>query len=103
MSEPQEADRPKPAFQARQTSQFKKDLKRLIRQGKDMALLEEVVDALVAGQRLDPKHKDHSLSNNRRGFRDCHIEPDWLLIYKKDDDILVLTLSRTGSHSELEL
>jgi mRNA interferase YafQ len=90
-------------YRAKRTSQFKKDLKRLIRQGKDMDRLGEVVEALIAGRTLDAKHKDHALSNDWRGFRDCHIEPDWLLIYKKENDILVLTLTRSGSHSELGL
>ena len=90
-------------YQAKQTSQFKKDLKRLIKQGKDMSKLGEVVDALIDGKDLGIKHRDHALSNNWAGFRDCHIEPDWVLIYRKEDDILVLTLTRSGSHAELEL
>ena len=56
---------------------------------------------LANGEKLDPKYNDHSLSGNWAGFRECHIQPDWLLIYRIDDDVLVLTLSRTGTHSDL--
>jgi len=90
-------------YKLRQTSRFKKDLKKLIRQGKDLQDLNEVVSTLIAGEALADKYKDHPLSNNWAGFRDCHIEPDWLLIYKKQDDLLILTLTRSGSHVELGL
>ena len=90
-------------YQIRQTSQFKKDLKRLIKQGKDIDKLTSAVDTLASGEILETKYRDHSLGNNWAGFRDCHIEPDWVLIYKKQDDILILTLTRSGSHTELEL
>ena len=90
-------------YEAKQTSAFKKDLKRLVRQGKDMSKLGEVANTLLDGKKLNPKHKDHALSNSWSGFRDCHVEPDWALIYKIDEAVLVLTLTRTGSHSELEL
>ena len=90
-------------YQAKRTSQFKKDLKRLIKQGKDMSKLGVVVDALIAGKTLEAQYMDHTLSKNWAGFRDCHIEPDWILIYKKEKNTLVLTLTRSGSHSELEL
>jgi mRNA interferase YafQ len=103
MSKPDKPARPEPKYTIRQTNQFKKDLKRLIKQGKNMTLLGEVVDTLIAGKALDAKHQDHPLSNNWKGFRNCHIEPDWVLIYKKDDGVLILTLTRCGSHSELEL
>ena len=90
-------------YQIRQTSQFKKDLKRLIKQGNDMEKLAEVVDTLISGNALDSKYKDHPLSNNWTGFRDCHIAPDWVLVYKIQSDVLILTLTRSGSHSELRL
>ena len=85
------------------TSAFRKDIKRLRRQGADMAKLDAVVEKIANGETLDEKYRDHPLKNNRKGFRDCHIEPDWVLIYKLDGDVLVLTLTRTGSHAELHL
>jgi mRNA interferase YafQ len=103
MSDLSAASSPTPAYRVKQTSQYRKDLKRLIRQGKNMDLLGEVVNTLIAGKTLDAKYRDHALGNNWKGFRDCHIEPDWVLVYKKDNDILVLTLTRSGSHSELML
>lgn len=83
------------------SSQFKRDYKRMERQGKDLDLLFAVIDVLAAEKLLDPKYKDHSLSGNYKGHRECHISPDWLLIYKLEKNRLVLTLTRTGSHSEL--
>lgn len=85
------------------TSAFRKDIKRLRRQGADMSKLDAVVEKLARGQKLEEQYRDHPLKNNRKGFRDCHIEPDWVLIYKIDNGLLVLTLTRTGSHSELGL
>jgi mRNA interferase YafQ len=93
----------KEVYQVRHTSQFKKDLKRLIKQGKDISKLQEVVDTLGEGKPLDARYVDHALSGSWRGFRDCHIEPDWILLYKLEKKILVLTLTRSGSHAELEL
>ncbi len=90
-------------FQIRRTSAFKKDLKRLMKQGRDLSKLAAVVDAIADGKQLEERHRDHELVGNRRGFRDCHIEPDWVLIYKLDKNVLVLTLTRTGTHAELEL
>jgi mRNA interferase YafQ len=90
-------------LQIRRTSAFKRDLKRLLRQGKNLTALETVVDALGEGRTLDPRYLDHPLTGNWKGFRDCHIAPDWVLLYKVEANVLVLTLTRTGSHSELEL
>jgi mRNA interferase YafQ len=90
-------------YRVRRTSAFKKDLKRLIRQRKDLAEMYEVVDELAAGKALDAKYLDHSLTGNWKGFRDCHIAPDWVLLYKLEKHILTLTLTRTGTHAELEL
>lgn len=90
-------------FQIRRTSAFKKDVKRLIKQGRDLSKLATIVDAIADGKQLEERHRDHELVGNRRGFRDCHIESDWVLIYKLDKDVLVLTLTRTGTHAELEL
>ena len=83
------------------TSQFKKDAKRAEKQGKDITLMKAAIDLLASDGPLPDKFHDHALTGNWDGFRECHIAPDWLLIYMKEKDILVLTLSRTGSHSEL--
>ena len=83
------------------TGQFKKELKLAKKQGKDINKLFKIVDILAQKKVLDIKYKDHALISNYKGFRECHIESDWLLIYKYYDDILVLSLSRLGSHSEL--
>ena len=83
------------------TTQFKKDLKTVKKQGKDFEKLYNVIEKLANGEMLEPKHRDHALIGNLKGCRECHIEPDWLLIYEIIDDVLVLMLNRTGSHSEL--
>ena len=83
------------------TSQFKKDLKLAKKQNKDLGKLFEVIDILANGETLDAKYKDHNLTGNYSGTRECHVEPDWLLIYEIRGDILVLMLYRLGSHSEL--
>ncbi len=85
----------------KQTKQFKKDLKTAFRQGCDLARLEEVIDILAAEQPLDKKYRDHALSVKLRRFRECHIALDWLLIYEVQRDILVLALTRLGSHAKL--
>lgn len=82
-----------------QTNQFKKDIKRLQKRGKDLGKLKSVIDLLIAKQPLPPKNRDHQLRGNWVGHRDCHIEPDWLLIYKLLED--ELRLERTGTHSDL--
>ena len=81
------------------TTQFKKDYKRIKKQNKDLSKIRVVIETLVAGRMLEPKYNDHQLSGNWKGHRDCHIEPDWLLIYRISSDDLYL--ERTGSHSEL--
>ena len=81
------------------TSQFKKDYKRIKKQNKDVNKLKAVIGLLFSGKNLDRKYKDHTLCGGWNGCRDCHIEPDWILIYKFKKD--TLTLERTGSHSEL--
>jgi mRNA interferase YafQ len=80
---------------------FKSDLKRAKKRGLDIFLLQEVVDELLEGKQLDKKYHDHGLGGNLKGFRECHIQPDWLLIYLVEDDILTLTLINTGTHSDL--
>ena len=81
--------------------QFKKDLKRAKRRGLKIELLREVVNTLAMKKKLDDKHHDHSLAGNYKSFRECHIEPDWLLIYRIENNELELFLFRTGSHSDL--
>lgn len=83
------------------TSQFKKDLKLAKKQNKDISKLLEVIEKLAEGEKLEPKFKDHELSGNYAGCRECHVEPDWLLIYEYSENVLVLMLYRLGSHSDL--
>ena len=83
------------------TNQFKKDLKLARKQGKSEDRLWKVVEMLANDEELDPKYKDHSLTGNYVGYRECHVLPDWLLVYKKEANVLVLLLYRLGSHSEL--
>ncbi len=82
-----------------QTSSFKKDFKKILKQGKDLELIKEVIIKLSVPDVLDKKYRDHLLSGNYKNKRECHITSDWLLIYEICDDELVLY--RTGSHSEL--
>lgn len=83
------------------TNKFEKDLKLLKKQGKKIEKLFQVIDTLQSGKELETKYRDHNLIGNYKGYRECHVEPDLLLIYFKDNDKLILTLVRTGSHSEL--
>lgn len=83
------------------TNQFKKDFKKAKRQQKDINILKKVVDMLANGEQLPPNYCDHNLIGNYRGKRECHLEPDWLLIYEYNNDELILWLARTGSHSDL--
>lgn len=80
---------------------FKKDYKRIKKRGYDTRLLEAIVKKLAAGEKLEEKNHDHALTGNWSGYRECHITPDWLLIYKIDDGELILILTRTGSHVDL--
>ena len=84
-----------------QTSKFKKELKLAKKRGLDIQLLDEIVELLASDKELPIKNRDHSLKGNYLGYRECHITPDWLLIYKKSENKLVLTLARTGSHADL--
>ena len=81
------------------TTQFKRDYKRIKKQNKDLKKLQAILEKLTSEEKLDPKYRDHQLAGNFKGYRDCHIESDWLLLYKKTED--ALTLIRTGSHAEL--
>lgn len=80
---------------------FKKDFKRIKKRGYDVSRLEKIVESLANEVPLPEQFKDHNLSGNYNGFRECHIAPDWLLIYQVNNNELVLVLSRTGSHSDL--
>lgn len=83
------------------TTQFKKDFKLAMKRSMKIELLEEVIAMRAMGETLPDKHKDHALTGNWVGHRECHILPDWLLIYRIEDEVLVLTLARTGTHSDL--
>ena len=88
-------------YEVQFTNQFKRDLKLAKKQNKDLDKLFDVIDILANGGTLDEKDRDHDLSGNYKGTRECHIEPDWLLIYEIREDVLVLMLYRLGTHSEL--
>lgn len=83
------------------TSRFKKDIRIAKKQGKDLDKLFSVIEILASGEVLEERFRDHGLTGNYRGTRECHIEPDWLLIYEIVEDTLILILNRLGSHSEL--
>lgn len=83
------------------TAQFKKDYKLAKRRNKDLGKLRRVVDLLSKELPLDEQYRDHALTGNYSGFRELHIEPDWLLIYRVHGDVLMLSLTRTGTHSDL--
>lgn len=88
-------------YKIRITSRFRRDYKLMQKRGVDMTRLDEIIAKLASGEVLDEQYRDHALSGNYIGHRECHIAPDWLLVYYKENDILVLTLARTGSHSDL--
>ena len=83
------------------TAQFKRDYKLAKRRHYDIAELKRIVDKIANREPLPPKNRDHALHNNYEGFRECHIAPDWLLVYQIIEDTLVLSLARTGTHSDL--
>lgn len=83
------------------TKKFKKDLKLAKKQGKDIEKLFDIIERIAKDETLDERYRDHSLTGNYKGTRECHIEPDFLLIYEKIEEVLVLSLVRTGSHSDL--
>ena len=83
------------------TTQFRKDLKRINKRDKDLSLLKDVLQTLREEQALEEKYRDHALTGNYIGFRECHVQPDWLLVYAINKEELILTASRTGSHSDL--
>ena len=83
------------------TTRFKKDYKLAIKRHMNIDLLDDIIRTLSQGEKLPEKNKDHELSGDWVGHQECHIQPDWLLIYRIEDDVLVLTLARTGTHSDL--
>lgn len=91
-----------PKYELDFTGVFKRDLKRAQKCGCDMTLLLEIVDKLQNGEPLPEKNKDHALTGNWREHRECHITPDWLLVYRIFENTLILSLVRTGTHSDLD-
>ena len=92
---------PPPPLDPKPTTKFKQDVERQKKRGKDMDKLRAIIEALCHHRPLDPKHRDHALTGEWKGWRDCHVEPDWVLIYKRDGGTLIL--GRTGTHSDLGL
>ena len=88
-------------YEVKFTNQFKKDIKLAKKQNKDLNKLFDVVNILAEGGILEAKYRDHDLSGEYKGTRECHVEPDWLLVYEIQNDVLVLILYRLGIHSEL--
>ena len=88
-------------FEVVKLRRFKKSLKKILRRGKDINKLEAVVSMLARGESLPARYKDHALSGDLTGLRDCHIENGWILLYYIEANVLVLTLSDTGTHSDL--
>ena len=84
-----------------QSNLFKKDLEKAKKKNLDISLLNEVIFRLANDEKLEPKYKDHPLKGKLNGLRECHIKPDWLLIYSIDDNEIELFLFRTGTHSDL--
>ena len=87
----------KPVF----SNRFKKDIKLAVKRGKDLEKLSAVVEMLCEGGPLPKQYKDHPLAGTYSGFRDCHIEPDWVMIYRIENSQLQLVLARTGTHADL--
>ena len=88
-------------YSVRPTTRFRKDLKLMVKRGLDPAQLSEVIKLLARGERLPEKYSDHALRGEYQGCRECHIQPDWLLVYEQDDKDLYLYLIMTGTHSDL--
>ena len=88
-------------YQLKKTSQFKSSFKLAKKRRLNLSLLEEVVEKLRTDKPLEEKYHNHELTGNFKGVWECHIQPDWLLLYLKDNDVLVLTLGNTGTHSDI--
>jgi mRNA interferase YafQ len=89
-------------YEVKRTTQFNRDYRLAKKRGQKMDLLQEIILLLADGKTLPEKNRDHPLTGDWKGFRECHITPDWLLVYKQEEDILVLTLTRIGTHSDLD-
>jgi len=100
-SEPSELEPEPTPLEAILTAKFKQDVERQKRRGKNTAKLRAIIEALCNRRSLELKQKDHALTGDWKGWRDCHVEPDWVLIYKQEDNKLIL--GRTGTHSDLKL
>lgn len=83
------------------SNQFKKDLKQIKKRGYNIKKLEIVIKKIQSEKKLEEKYREHNLIGNYVGYKECHIEPDWLLVYKIEKEVLILTLLRTGTHSDL--
>ena len=88
-------------YTIKQSGKFKRSYKLAQKRGLNISILKDVVTKLANGIQLDEKYKDHALKGNWDGFRECHLQPDWLLIYLVEDDILTLTLVDTGTRADL--
>ena len=88
-------------YQIQFTNKMKKDVKRMKKRGKDISKLTSVLSVLASGADLPDSARDHQLSGNRAGFRECHIEPDWLPVYRIEEDTLILIATENGTHSDL--
>ncbi|MGN0005629.1 MAG: type II toxin-antitoxin system YafQ family toxin [Candidatus Gastranaerophilaceae bacterium] len=88
-------------YEIEMSSRFKKDYKLAKKRGYDLSLLKKVIDILASGESLPEQYLDHSLTGDYKGYRECHILPDWLLIYRIHESTLILGLTRTGTHSDL--
>jgi len=89
------------SYTIKPSSRFKKDMKTAVKRGYNKSLILQIIDRLAVGEVLEEKYQDHALTGDYIGHRECHIQPDWLLIYRYEEDVLVLSLTRTGSHSDL--
>ncbi len=88
-------------YEVKPTTKFARDLKRVKKRGYDIDLLTKIIKKLAKDEQLPPKNKDHALTGNFSHLRECHITPDWLLVYEKSKETLILYLTRTGIHSDL--
>lgn len=88
-------------YEVQPSNKFKKDVKLAKKRGYNIDLLTNIIKQLAEGKQLNAKNHDHELSGDYKGCRECHIQPDWLLIYKIDNNLLILYLTRTGTHSDL--
>lgn len=90
-------------YNIKRSNDFKKQYKKILKQGKDIFKMEKIIGIIANGETLEPKYKDHALNNSKyyKGYRECLIEPDWLLVYKIINNELILFLVETGSHSDL--